>query len=173
MDLLEHQGKALFAGAGLPVLPSRLAFSPAEARAAAGELRLPVVVKAQVKTGGRGKAGGIRVCATEGEVAAAAAKNRTAGPAPWMRRRPRVSVVFHVAQRPPKGALRCPTMIRRPGVAQAGLTYLDETDKAAIYAAALEIMSTIGMRVHHAEALELLRDAGCGGDRARPGVHPA
>jgi succinyl-CoA synthetase beta subunit len=73
VDLLEHQGKDLFAGAGLPVLPSRLAFSPAEARAAAGELRLPVVVKAQVKTGGRGKAGGIRVCVTEDEVAAAAA----------------------------------------------------------------------------------------------------
>ena len=76
VDLLEHQGKALFAGAGLPVLPSRLAFSPAEARAAAGELGLPVVVKAQVKTGGRGKAGGIRVerrdaAATPEEVAAA------------------------------------------------------------------------------------------------------
>jgi len=73
VDLLEHQGKGLFAGASLPVLPSRLAFSPAEAQVAAGELGLPVVVKAQVKTGGRGKAGGIRLCATEDEVAAAAA----------------------------------------------------------------------------------------------------
>jgi len=46
--------------------------------------------------------------------------------------------------------------------ARAGhLSYLSETDKAAIYEAALEIMSTIGMRVHHAEALELLRAAGC------------
>ena len=73
MDLLEHRGKRLFAGAGLPVLPSRLAFSPLEAQAAVAELDLPVVVKAQVQTGGRGKAGGIRVCATEGEVAAATA----------------------------------------------------------------------------------------------------
>jgi succinyl-CoA synthetase beta subunit len=73
VDLLEHRGKRLFADAGLPVLPSRLAFSPAEAKAAAGELGLPVVVKAQAKTGGRGKAGGIRVCATADEVAAAAA----------------------------------------------------------------------------------------------------
>ena len=73
MDLLEHQGKALFAGAGLRVLASRLALTPAEAQAAAGGLGLPVVVKAQVKTGGRGKAGGIRSCATEGEAAAAAA----------------------------------------------------------------------------------------------------
>jgi len=73
VDLLEHQGKTLFAGAGLHVLASRLALTPAEAQAAAGELGLPVVVKAQVKTGGRGKAGGIRSCATEGEVTAAAA----------------------------------------------------------------------------------------------------
>jgi len=73
VDLLEHQGKGLFAGAGLPILPSRLACSAAEAQVAAGELGLPVVVKAQVKTGGRGKAGGIRYCATGDEVAAAAA----------------------------------------------------------------------------------------------------
>jgi len=73
VDLLEHRGKSLFAGAGLPVLPSRLAFLPAEAQAAARELGLPVVVKAQVKSGGRGKAGGIRLCRAEGEVASAAA----------------------------------------------------------------------------------------------------
>jgi len=73
VDLLEHRGKSLFAGAGLPVLPSRLACSPAQAQAAAGELGLPVVVKAQVKSGGRGKAGGIRLCRAEGEVAVAAA----------------------------------------------------------------------------------------------------
>jgi len=73
VDLLEHRGKSLFAGAGLPVLPSRVAGSPAQAQAAAGELGLPVVVKAQVKSGGRGKAGGIRLCRAEGEVAAAAA----------------------------------------------------------------------------------------------------
>jgi succinyl-CoA synthetase beta subunit len=73
VDLLEHKGKRLFADAGLPVLTSRLAFSPAEAQVAAGELGLPVVVKAQVKTGGRGKAGGIRWCATGDEVAAATA----------------------------------------------------------------------------------------------------
>jgi succinyl-CoA synthetase beta subunit len=73
VDLLEHQGKRLFAEAGLKVLPAGLAFSPAEAQSVAVEVGLPVVVKAQVKTGGRGKAGGIRVCATTGEVAAASA----------------------------------------------------------------------------------------------------
>jgi len=45
----------------------------------------------------------------------------------------------------------------RPG----RLTYLSEADKAAIYEAALEIIGTIGMRVHHEEARELLRAAGC------------
>ena len=41
------------------------------------------------------------------------------------------------------------------------ITYLSETDKAAIYEATLEIMETVGQRVHHAEALALLRAAGC------------
>jgi len=41
------------------------------------------------------------------------------------------------------------------------ITYLSEADKAAIYEAALEIMETVGQRVHHAEALALLRAAGC------------
>ena len=59
MDLFEHQGKELLARYGIPVSPGRLAFTPAEARQAAVELGGPVVVKAQVLTGGRGKAGGI------------------------------------------------------------------------------------------------------------------
>ena len=72
MDLLEHQGKRLFADAGLPVLPARVAATATEAREAAEGLGLPVAVKAQVKTGGRGKAGGIRICATAADVEAAA-----------------------------------------------------------------------------------------------------
>ena len=43
----------------------------------------------------------------------------------------------------------------------ARLSYLSEADKSAIYEAALEIMSSVGQRVHHPEALELLRAAGC------------
>jgi len=72
MDLLEHQGKRLFAAAGLPVLPGFVASTPAEALRALHELGPPVVVKAQARTGGRGKAGGIRVCGTAAEVEAAA-----------------------------------------------------------------------------------------------------
>src|SRR3954467_10744189 len=61
MDLYEYQGKQLFDRFGIPVSEGRLATTPAEARAAAEELGGPIVVKAQVLTGGRGKAGGIKL----------------------------------------------------------------------------------------------------------------
>ncbi len=61
MDLYEHQGKELFRRVGIPVSEGRLATSPEEAREAAEELGGPVVVKAQVLTGGRGKAGGVKL----------------------------------------------------------------------------------------------------------------
>jgi succinyl-CoA synthetase beta subunit len=61
MDLYEYQGKELFARFGIPVSDGRLATTPAEARRAAEELGGPVVVKAQVLAGGRGKAGGIKL----------------------------------------------------------------------------------------------------------------
>jgi succinyl-CoA synthetase beta subunit len=61
MDLYEYQGKELFKRFGIPVSEGRLATTPEEARAAAGELGGQVVVKAQVLTGGRGKAGGIKL----------------------------------------------------------------------------------------------------------------
>jgi succinyl-CoA synthetase beta subunit len=61
VDLYEHQGKELFAGFGIPVSEGRVATTPAEARQAAAELGGQVVVKAQVLTGGRGKAGGIKL----------------------------------------------------------------------------------------------------------------
>ena len=61
MDLYEYQGKQLFKRFGIPVSEGRPAKTPEEARAAAEELGGPVVVKAQVLTGGRGKAGGIKL----------------------------------------------------------------------------------------------------------------
>ena len=61
MDLYEYQGKELFRRFGIPVSEGRLATTPEEARAAAEELGGPVVVKAQVLTGGRGKAGGVKL----------------------------------------------------------------------------------------------------------------
>jgi len=61
VDLYEYQGKELFRRFGIPVSEGRLATSPPEARAAAEEIGGQVVVKAQVLTGGRGKAGGVKL----------------------------------------------------------------------------------------------------------------
>jgi succinyl-CoA synthetase beta subunit len=61
MDLLEYQGKELFKRFGIPVSEGRLATTAAAAGSAAEELGGPVVVKAQVLTGGRGKAGGVKL----------------------------------------------------------------------------------------------------------------
>ncbi|MDQ3942534.1 MAG: ADP-forming succinate--CoA ligase subunit beta [Actinomycetota bacterium] len=61
MDLYEYQGKELLREYGVETLEGIVAASPQEARAAAEQLGGPVAVKAQVLTGGRGKAGGIKV----------------------------------------------------------------------------------------------------------------
>jgi succinyl-CoA synthetase beta subunit len=68
MDLLEYQGKQLFARHGVPVSPGAHATTVDEAVAAADELGYPVVVKAQVLIGGRGKAGGIKLANDPAEV---------------------------------------------------------------------------------------------------------
>src|SRR5437763_11822214 len=72
MDLYEYQGKELFRRYGIPVSEGRLATAPAEARAAAQALGGPMVVKAQVLTGGRGKAGGVKLAADPDEAEARA-----------------------------------------------------------------------------------------------------
>jgi succinyl-CoA synthetase beta subunit len=61
VDLYEYQAKDLFGAHGVPVLPGKVADTPDDARAIAAELGQTVVVKAQVKTGGRGKAGGVKL----------------------------------------------------------------------------------------------------------------
>ena len=61
MDLLEYQGKQYFARYGIPVSPGGVAVTPDEAVELAESLGYPVVVKAQVQVGGRGKAGGIKL----------------------------------------------------------------------------------------------------------------
>ncbi|MFI0417830.1 ADP-forming succinate--CoA ligase subunit beta [Spongiactinospora sp. 9N601] len=71
MDLFEHQAKDLFAAYGIPVPRGIVAHTPEEARGAAEQLTGRVVVKAQVKTGGRGKAGGVKLA---GDAADAAKK---------------------------------------------------------------------------------------------------
>ncbi|MDD9205424.1 acetate--CoA ligase family protein, partial [Georgenia sp. 10Sc9-8] len=61
MDLFEYQARDLFEKHGVPVLRGEVATTAAEARAAAERIGGTVVIKAQVKTGGRGKAGGVKL----------------------------------------------------------------------------------------------------------------
>ncbi|GIG54735.1 succinate--CoA ligase [ADP-forming] subunit beta [Demequina activiva] len=73
MDLYEYQARDMFEKHGVPVLPGIVAETPAEAKAAAEQLGGgTVVVKAQVKTGGRGKAGGVKLAHSPEEAEAAA-----------------------------------------------------------------------------------------------------
>ncbi len=68
MDLYEYQGKQYFARFGIPVSPGEIADTADEAVLVADRLGYPVVVKAQVQVGGRGKAGGVKLAADAGEV---------------------------------------------------------------------------------------------------------
>ncbi len=68
MDLFEYQGKQYFARYGISVSPGDVADTLEEAVAVAARVGYPVVVKAQVKVGGRGKAGGVKLAANEAEV---------------------------------------------------------------------------------------------------------
>src|ERR1700733_2065947 len=68
MDLLEYQGKQLLARHGIPMQSGRAVTTVEDALAAADASGYPVVVKAQVRAGGRGKAGGIKLARDAAEV---------------------------------------------------------------------------------------------------------
>ena len=74
MDLFEYQARDLFEAYGVPVLQGLIADTPEEAEAAAQKIGGTVVVKAQVKIGGRGKAGGVKVVHSPQEAKEAASK---------------------------------------------------------------------------------------------------
>ena len=78
MDLFEYQAKELFANYGVPIQQGKIATTPAEARAIAAEFiaagKAGVVIKAQVKVGGRGKAGGVKLASTPEEAEEKAGK---------------------------------------------------------------------------------------------------
>src|SRR5690349_656207 len=76
MDLFEYQAKELFAKHNVPTTPGRVTTSADDAKAIAEEIGKPVMVKAQVKTGGRGKAGGVKYAATPDD-ALSHAQNRS------------------------------------------------------------------------------------------------
>ena len=68
MDLYEYQGKQFFASYGIPVSPGEAVSTVDDAVAAAERIGYPVVVKAQVHVGGRGKAGGVKLAKDVDEV---------------------------------------------------------------------------------------------------------
>ncbi len=74
MKIHEYQAKDILARYGIPLQPGRVAYTPEEAEAIARELGGPVVIKAQVYVGGRGKAGGIQFGDTPAQARTAAAK---------------------------------------------------------------------------------------------------
>lgn len=74
MDLFEYQARDMFERHGVPVLQGLIADTPEEAEAAAAKIGGVVVVKAQVKTGGRGKAGGVKVAKSPAEAKESAEK---------------------------------------------------------------------------------------------------
>ena len=67
MNLHEYQAKEILRAQGVNIPPGRVATTPAEAEAIATEYGVPVMVKAQVHAGGRGKAGGVKFCKTPAE----------------------------------------------------------------------------------------------------------
>ena len=74
MKLHEYQSKLIFSRQGIPIPQGRLASTPSEAKQIADEIGLPVVLKAQVLSGGRGRAGGVRLVKTQEEVQTEAAR---------------------------------------------------------------------------------------------------
>jgi len=74
MNIHEYQAKELLSRFGVPVPSGKVASDPDEARAAANEIGLPCVVKAQIHAGGRGKAGGVKVVRTADEAGEFAAR---------------------------------------------------------------------------------------------------
>ena len=61
MDLYEHQAKELFARYGVPTVRGSVVYDSEQAAGAVAHMEFPVVVKAQVKVGGRGKVGGVKL----------------------------------------------------------------------------------------------------------------
>jgi succinyl-CoA synthetase beta subunit len=69
VNLLEYQARALLAAVGIPMFEGDVASTPSEAESIARRIGTPVVIKAQVHTGGRGKAGGVKLAKNPGEAA--------------------------------------------------------------------------------------------------------
>ncbi len=66
MKIHEYQAKEIFLKYGIPVPPGEMATTPEQAKEIAQKIGKPVMIKSQVHVGGRGKAGGIKICGESG-----------------------------------------------------------------------------------------------------------
>jgi len=155
VDLYEHQGKQLFARYGIPVSEGQVAATPAEARAAAERIGAPVVVKAQVLAGGRGKAGGIQLAATPDEAEAHAAailgmdiKGHTVHRV-WVERSSEIEREYYFSITFDRGAKRPLLMLTTAG----GIDIEEVAEKTPDRLARLHVEPLIGFEPFHARRL--------------------
>jgi succinyl-CoA synthetase beta subunit len=168
MDLLEYQGKQLFAEHGVPVPEGRRASTPEEARRAAEEIGFPVVVKAQVQIGGRGKAGGIKLAsdADEAESHARAIlgmdiRGLTVHEV-WIERASEIASEYYAAVVFDRGAKKTLAMLSSMG----GMDVEEIADKHPEAIARVQIDPLVGFQPYHGRRLAF--ESGIDGDVVRP-----
>ena len=168
MDLLEYQGKQLFARHDIPVPAGAPATTVAEAVAAADEIGYPCVVKAQVLIGGRGKAGGIKVAKDRQEAEDAA--NAILGMdirgftvhEVWVEAASDIAAEYYASIVFDRGARKPLVMLSTKG--GMDIEEVAETDPDAI--ATLHVDPLLGFQDFHARRLAF--DAGVDADVVRP-----
>ncbi|MDP8943550.1 MAG: ADP-forming succinate--CoA ligase subunit beta [Actinomycetota bacterium] len=168
MDLLEYQGKQLLSKHGVPVPEGRPAATPHEVVEAAEALGYPVVVKAQVLTGGRGKAGGIKLAADreEAERHAGAILGMEIRGFPvrelYLERASDIAEEYYAAVLLDRGAKRPMAMLSRMG--GMDVEAIAERDPRAI--ARVHVDPLLGFQEFHARRLAFA--AGIAADVVRP-----
>jgi len=168
MDLLEYQGKQLFARHEVPIPEGRPAKTVEEAVAAADELGYPVVVKAQVLIGGRGKAGGIKLAGGREEVERHASaiigmdiRGHTVHEL-YVERASDIAEEYYAAVIFDRGAKKPMVMLSRMG----GMDVEEIAEKDPSAMVRLHIDPLIGFQAFHGRRLAF--EAGIPGDVVRP-----
>jgi succinyl-CoA synthetase beta subunit len=160
MDLYEYQGKELFRRFGIPVSEGRLAETPEEARTAAEELDGQVVVKAQVLTGGRGKAGGIKLAENPDEAEARASEilgldiRGHVVRKLWIEKASEIAKEYYLSVTFDRGAKQALYMFTKEG----GVDIEEVAEERPEALARLHVDPLVGFQAFHAR--RLLHDAG-------------
>ncbi|HEY4348795.1 MAG TPA: ADP-forming succinate--CoA ligase subunit beta [Gaiellaceae bacterium] len=163
MDLYEYQGKELFARFEIPVSDGRLATTAGESREAAEAIGGTVVVKAQVLTGGRGKAGGVKLAATPGEAAERAGEilgldiRGHVVERLWIEAASEIAKEYYLAVTLDRGAGQALLMF----TTQGGVEIEQVADESPEALARVHVDPLEGLEPHHArELLAMVDDAG-------------